>query len=251
MDDIRNSLSKFKKGFEHRVGGKKREPDRARDTTAGERANSSASLLRPDPHIAVSGRDGEGSRISADMSQAHSRDPSTYPEPVPADEGRVDDPQKEVDVGEKEASRRHSSLDPDVEGAAESGPGQEVERNSSTPPVTSIPRGQDPDGARMPFPRLPCLIIPLGNGGTPAVRSPTPQEVCSGENAEPGVAAIEKKLDWKTTALATAKLLLRGVRDSADAFSPLKSVAGGLCFILENCEVRFLPHVPPRFSQVP
>jgi hypothetical protein len=27
------------------------------------------------------------------------------------------------------------------------------------------------------------------------------------------------------------------VRDSADAFGPLKSVAGGLCFILENCEV--------------
>ena len=36
---------------------------------------------------------------------------------------------------------------------------------------------------------------------------------------------------------ATAKLLLRGVRDTADAFGPLKSVAGGLCFILENYEV--------------
>ena len=36
---------------------------------------------------------------------------------------------------------------------------------------------------------------------------------------------------------ATAKLLLRGVRDTADAFGPLKSVAGGLCFLLENYEV--------------
>ena len=35
-----------------------------------------------------------------------------------------------------------------------------------------------------------------------------------------------------------AKLLLHGVRDSADAFGPLKSIAGGLCFILENYEVR-------------
>ena len=34
--------------------------------------------------------------------------------------------------------------------------------------------------------------------------------------------------------------MLRGVRDTADAFGPLKSVAGGLCFILENCEV-YLP----------
>ena len=47
--------------------------------------------------------------------------------------------------------------------------------------------------------------------------------------------------NWKSTSSASAKLLLRGVRDSSDAFGPLKSVAGGLCFILENCEVR-----PPR-----
>ena len=59
-----------------------------------------------------------------------------------------------------------------------------------------------------------------------------------GENTEPSTAANEKKSDWKTTASATANLVLRGVRDSADAFGLLKSVAGGLCFILENCEVR-------------
>ena len=51
----------------------------------------------------------------------------------------------------------------------------------------------------------------------------------------------EKKPGWKPTAFATAKLLLRGVRDTADAFGPLKSVAGGLCFILENCEVLSFP----------
>ena len=56
-------------------------------------------------------------------------------------------------------------------------------------------------------------------------------------NTEPSAVTNEKKPSWKSTALATAKLLLRGVRDSADAFGPLKSVAGGLCFILENCEV--------------
>ena len=41
----------------------------------------------------------------------------------------------------------------------------------------------------------------------------------------------------------TAKLLLRTVRDSADAFPPLKSVAGGLCFILDNYEVWFTSHI--------
>jgi len=54
----------------------------------------------------------------------------------------------------------------------------------------------------------------------------------------PSAAADENKSDWKSTATVSAKLLLRGVRDSADAFPPLKSVAGGLFFILENCEVR-------------
>jgi len=57
------------------------------------------------------------------------------------------------------------------------------------------------------------------------------------ERVEPSTAPDENKPDWKS---GSAKMLLRGVRDSADAFGPLKSVAGGLCFILENCEVWFL-----------
>ena len=40
-----------------------------------------------------------------------------------------------------------------------------------------------------------------------------------------------------------AKLVLCGVRDSADTFTPLKSVTGGLCFILENCEVVLILHL--------
>ena len=62
------------------------------------------------------------------------------------------------------------------------------------------------------------------------------------EVVEPVAIADENKSGWKTTASASAKLLLRGVRDSADVFGPLKAVAGGLCFILENCEVCPLPH---------
>ena len=58
------------------------------------------------------------------------------------------------------------------------------------------------------------------------------------KGVQPSATADENKSDWKSTASASAKLVLRGVRDSADAFAPLKSVAGSLCFILENCEVR-------------
>ena len=57
------------------------------------------------------------------------------------------------------------------------------------------------------------------------------------ESPGPSVAPDENKSHWKSTVSASAKLLLRGVRDSADAFGPLKSIAGGLCFILENGEV--------------
>ena len=64
------------------------------------------------------------------------------------------------------------------------------------------------------------------------------EDIHTSENTESSADANEKKPDWKSTASATAKLILCGVRDSADAFGPLKSVAGGLCFILENCEVR-------------
>ena len=244
MDDIRESFSKMKKGFKHRVGGKKRAPDRAGGNSAGERASPSVSLQQPDPRIVVSGHYGERSRTDANVSQARSRDPSPCPDPVPADEGRLDDPQKrEADVCEKEPSRRRSSPDADVEGTAGSNPGQEVERASSPPPVTSIPRKQEPNSTWTLPSQPPCLIIPLDDNDTPAVRDHTPQEVRPDENVGLPTAASEKKSGWKSTAFATAKLLLRGVRDSADAFGPLKSVAGGLCFILENCEVLFFPCV--------
>ena len=63
------------------------------------------------------------------------------------------------------------------------------------------------------------------------------------ESVGPTAAADESESGWKTTASASAKLLLRGVGSASDAFGPLKSVAGGLCFILENCEVRLPPHM--------
>ena len=57
------------------------------------------------------------------------------------------------------------------------------------------------------------------------------------ERVEQTAAVDENGSDWKSTVSTSAKFLLRGVRDSADAFVPLKSVAGGLCFFLENYEV--------------
>jgi len=44
--------------------------------------------------------------------------------------------------------------------------------------------------------------------------------------------------DLKSTTSSAAKLFLRTVKEASDAFPPLKSVAGGLCAILDNCEVQ-------------
>ena len=223
MDGVRKPFSKMRKGFKHRFGSKRREPDGAETNIAGESVSSSASFLRPDHHVVVSGHGEEGSRIGTDVSQAHPRDLS-HPEPMQADEGHIDDPPgEEVDVDEKEVGRGDSNLDPGVGGAVGSSPGRVIK--------------QEPDSTWTLSPQLPCLTIRLGNADIPAVHDHTPQDLRSDEDAEPSAAANEKKSSWKSTAFATTKLLLRGVRDSADAFGPLKSVAGGLCFILENCEV--------------
>ena len=77
-------------------------------------------------------------------------------------------------------------------------------------------------------------------GRNPASNSETGRAQFGGEGeggSASNAAAEEHKSNWKSTAAASAKLLLRGVRDTSDAFGPLKSVASGLCFILENCEV--------------
>ena len=54
------------------------------------------------------------------------------------------------------------------------------------------------------------------------------------------------KLNWKATAYSTTKLAVYLVRESSDVFPLLKSVAGGLCAILQHCDVRTIPPVPHR-----
>jgi hypothetical protein len=95
------------------------------------------------------------------------------------------------------------------------------------------------------------LTVLSGNTDT-AAPDDGPKEIHLSENTEPRAATDKKKSDWKSTASATAKLILRGVRDSSDAFAPLKSAAGGLCFILENCEVWSPSAYPvPALTRIP
>lgn len=74
----------------------------------------------------------------------------------------------------------------------------------------------------------------VGTAGS--LQRPAPHVVAGSHNRRECVDGANS--NWKSATSAAAKLLLRGVKDSAAAFGPLQSVAGGLCFILENCEVR-------------
>jgi len=78
--------------------------------------------------------------------------------------------------------------------------------------------------------------VSLGNVTASAVPDRAQEDPSPDEGTKPSPAVDENKLDWKSTMSSTTKLL-HGVRDSANGFGPLKSVAGGLCLILENCEV--------------
>jgi len=76
---------------------------------------------------------------------------------------------------------------------------------------------------------VPSLIVPLDNVDVSTGLRPD-------ESLQQNTAVDERKSHQKSTASATAELL-RGVRDSASAFGPLKSIARSLCSILDNCEV--------------
>ena len=80
------------------------------------------------------------------------------------------------------------------------------------------------------FQLLP-LIIPSDNVGTAAIPDQVPEVLRPVENVQLSTATGGNKSDRKSTA-STAAGLLCGVRDG-----PLKSVAGVLRLILENCEV--------------
>ena len=87
------------------------------------------------------------------------------------------------------------------------------------------------------LPSLQSLIVLGKNIDFGLIPDQIAEDPHSRAPADLGEVTDKKKSNLKSAAAATAKLLLRGVRDTADAFGPLKSVVGGLCFILENCEV--------------
>ena len=86
-----------------------------------------------------------------------------------------------------------------------------IAANSASISITPISPEQGPDSTWTFSPQKQCLISLLDSADTPVVPDHVQDDPRPGENAEPSAVSNEKKLSWKSTALATAMLLLRGV----------------------------------------
>ena len=114
---------------------------------------------------------------------------------------------------------------------------EKVERIHPSPSAPSILESGKLDSMWTLLSRSLSLIAPPDTSTVQADREP---EVLPPDRGfEPSTAADKNESNWKSTVPATAKLILRTVKESSDAFPPLKSVVGGLCAILDNYEVRY------------
>ena len=238
MHNFLDSVTRKGRKVKERLRGKKGKRDKSGTDTAEGSISPSSSYLRPVPHIAASGHDGEGSRASTDTRQVPSRGRSPQPEPVEAVRRDDDGEGKEADVGKKVAIQGHSSLEPNVETVVGSGPSPTEVGPLVPSPSTPILHSGKSESTWARLFHLVYLIILSDDAEPSAAPNQVPEVVGPDESAKPGPAASEEKSNWRSTAVAAAKSLLRGVNESADAFGPLKSVAGGFCFILDNYEVR-------------
>ena len=146
MDNFLDSVTRKGRKLRERLRGKKGNRDKTGANTAEESISSSSSFLRPVPHIATGGHDGEGGRASTDTRQVHSRNRSPLPESMSVAERDDDRRGKEAEVGEKEVGQGHSCLEPNVETAAGGGPGPAQVEPLSPFPSTPILLGGKCDG---------------------------------------------------------------------------------------------------------
>ena len=189
----------------------------------------SLSRLKKDVKLSLTRKKREPGRTGADTTgEARVNRAGSPPqsEPHPDAEGR-------------EVGQEYLHPHPGVE-VAEEGDGAKGGKVERVHPTSSIPHREKPNRAWARLFRslyLP-LIAPSDSAGTPTVQTAhEPEFLRPNQTVGPSATADKNEPNWKSTASATAKLILRTVNESSDAFPPLKSVVGGLCAILENSEV--------------
>ena len=96
------------------------------------------------------------------------------------------------------------------------------------------------------------VTIPSGNTEDPFIVDRVREPVKLPTYALDPSAAPEDTSSRESAASATANVILSEVKESSDAYTPLKSIARYLCIILDNCEVWFPPidsiHSPHSYT---
>lgn len=163
---------------------------------------------------------------------------------MPAPGNENDQERREADVNGRVISYSHLCSDVGVavwSGSSQDGNsanGKKVERNYPSPSTTLVLHSGTPDSMQTQLFWLLPLIVPPDNVDTSVIPDCVAVVPHPNESARRRAAVDKNNPNRKSNTFTMAKLLLCGVRDSADAFSPLKSIAGGLCFILENYKVQ-------------
>ena len=244
---FRKIFSGLKKKSRHRLAGGKHEPEGMGADVGGQSVDSMGSLPRPEHRVIGKGEHGRPqskNRAKADAGRIDSKDPALYSNdsgPVPVGVGQHDIRERKAVIEGKEVGRLYLGLiwawvlstrwkvDPVKGGMVSAGRG-----------LTNMTRSHPALRWNLRVCKLPAVPLYSSDHSSDDVGDSAPdhiKQVLSTNENGPGD-PDENISNWKSTASATAKFFLRGVRESADAFGPLKSVAGGLCFILENCEVQ-------------
>ena len=233
----RNPFSKLKKKLKRQLARGRHEPEAVGAVTDGG-SEGSSSLPRPEPHLTTHGGHNHpqpGNETDADEARASSTDPlphSDDPGFVPVSEGGRDGGGGEVFDEGREVDEKGSHLRSGVEGV-ESGPSQEGKNfdEEKVDPVNPSPsEGMEAVTTGLSLP----ATASLDNTDGPAV--PDHAQQVPTDEREPGAADGDTS-NWKSAASATARSLLYTVKESSNAYAPLKSIAEGLYFILNNCEV--------------
>jgi hypothetical protein len=243
-DDMsfRQSISEFGKRTKEKAKGKLSKigngTKRQGANVGGERLDRSTLSLQSEPAILVEHELGEGIGVGVGNDEPRPDDsPSVSPSmaELEREPGGSDDHTVRRERGQE-------GLHPHAHEQADGGSGQEREGSGKERPgQVDPPRSESDIGRRTPIPSI------LQDGGSKGTRTAPFQSLpltdSTGDPAVPGPVRVRAdtskvKSEWSHTASSAAKLLLRTVKEASDAFPPLKSVAGGLCAILDNCEVQ-------------
>jgi len=246
---FRKSLSRFKEKVKHKLSNVGDKPEGGANV-GGEELSRSGLSSQSEPGIAVDGGSrGGGIKVGVGEDDPRPDDSQSVSRSVVGTGHDLERSDDNADGGETGQRRLHPHRHTELEG----GSSQERRDVDGKKADRVDPPPQSDIGSRTPTP-------PISRGGeSESTLTILFQSLLLTDDtvkpAVPNLAHVDAttskgRSDWKHTASSAAKLFLRTVERASDAFPPLKSVAAGLCAILDNCEVwsTFVRLIPDAYG---